>query len=171
MKRVDDCLTVLAHVRRTLPARLVLVGDGPERVRVETRARELGIAAYVAFLGPRADFADYLPHADAFLFPSETESFGVAALEALSSGVPVLAYRVGGLPEVIGADGGVLVAALDPTALAEAVLAVVGDPARRAALGVTARTRAVDHFDRAAALERYEAYFRRVLAGPRRAPA
>ncbi len=168
VKRVADLLDVLARVRRTLPARLVLVGDGPERPAVEARARALGLDPHVAFVGQRADFATYLPHADAFLLPSETESFGVAALEALSAGVPVCAYRVGGLPEVVADGAGVLVEPFDTAALADAVLAVVADPARHAVFAAAARARAVDRFGRAAALERYEAYLRDVAARPRR---
>ncbi len=167
VKQVPELIDVLAHVRRTLPARLVLVGDGPEREAVVTRARARGIADAVAFVGPRADFADELPHADVFLLPSATESFGVAALEAMSAGVPVVAYRVGGLPDVVG-DAGILVAPCDGAAYADAVLALAGDPARRAELGVAARARAVARFDRARTLDRWETYVERVLAAPRR---
>jgi N-acetyl-alpha-D-glucosaminyl L-malate synthase BshA len=170
VKRVPDLIDVLARVRRTLPARLVLVGDGPERAPVEALARERGLADAVAFAGPRPDVADDLPHADAFLLPSATESFGVAALEAMSAGVPVVAYRVGGLPDVVG-DTGALVAPFDGAAYADAVLAIVGDPARRAVLGTAARARAVERFDRARTLDRWEAYFGRVLASPRTAVA
>ncbi len=161
VKRVPDLIEVLARVRRTLRARLVLVGDGPERAAAEVRARELGVAAHVAFLGPRADFADYLPHADVFVLPSATESFGVAALEAMSAGVPVCAYRVGGLPEVVG-DAGVLVEPFACDALADAVLAVVGDENRRTMLGAAARARVVASFGHAAALDRWETYLREV---------
>jgi L-malate glycosyltransferase len=170
VKRVGDAIEVLAHLRRTLPARLVLVGDGPERAHAVARAHELGVAAHVAFLGVRTDFAARLPHADAFVLPSETESFGVAALEALSAGVPVFAYRVGGLPEVVGDDGGALVAPFDVAALARAVLDVVGDPARRAAVGAAARARVLARFRREPVLDRYEACFRRALERPRATP-
>ena len=104
VKRVVDVIEVLERVRRKIPARLVLVGDGPERARVETRVRALGLEGVVRFLGERRDFVSYLQQADAFLLPSETESFGVAALEALSAGVPVFGYDVGGLPELVTQD-------------------------------------------------------------------
>jgi len=168
VKRVPDLIEVLTRVRRTLPARLVLVGDGPERAAAETRARELGVDAHVAFLGPRADFADYLPHADVFVLPSATESFGVAALEAMSAGVPVCAYRVGGLPEVIG-EAGVLVEPFACDALADAVVSVVADEGRRSALGAAARARVVASFGRAPALDRWDAYLRQVVAQRRSA--
>ncbi len=167
VKRVPDLIDVLVRVRRVVPARLVLVGDGPERAAVEALAQARGVAAAVAFAGPRPDVADDLPHADAFLLPSATESFGVAALEAMSAGVPVVAYRVGGLPDVVG-DTGLLVAPFDAAAYADAVLALAGDPDRRAALGAAARARAVACFDRARAVDRWETYLRRVLATPRR---
>lgn len=167
VKRVGDLIEVLARVRRVLPARLVLVGDGPERATVEELARARGVADAVAFVGPRPDVAAELPHADAFLLPSVTESFGVAALEAMSAGVPVVAYRVGGLPDVVG-DAGMLVEPFDVGAFAEAVAAIVGDPERRTALGAAARARAVARFDRARILDRWEAYLRRVRATPRR---
>jgi N-acetyl-alpha-D-glucosaminyl L-malate synthase BshA len=163
VKRVSDLLEVLARVRRVVPARLVLVGDGPERARAEERAEALGLTGSVCFLGKRLDFAEHLRHADAFVLTSETESFGVAALEALSSGVPVFAYRVGGLPELVVERVGRLVPPLDVDALARAVLEVVTEPGLRAELGHAARAHALAGFQREPALDRYESYFRRVL--------
>jgi N-acetyl-alpha-D-glucosaminyl L-malate synthase BshA len=163
VKRTLDLVEVLARLRREMPARLVLVGDGPERERAAGRARDLGIANSVRFLGRRADFAEQLKDADAFLLPSESESFGVAALEALSCGVPVFGYRVGGLPEVVGDDAGRLVEPFDVEALTAAVRETVTDPARRAALGRAARARALERFRREPAIERYEAFYRRLL--------
>ncbi len=164
VKRINDLIDVLARVRRQVPARLVLVGDGPERAQAEQLARARAVADSVCFLGKRADFVEYLQHADAFVLPSESESFGVAALEALSAGVPVCAYRVGGLPEVVTEAVGRLVEPFDIDALARAVLEVVTNPARRLQLGAAARDHARAHFRLEPALDRYEAYFRRVLA-------
>ncbi len=163
VKRPLDLIEVLARVRRTLPARLVLVGEGPERGVTERRAQELGLSAHVRFLGRRDDFAGLLQHADGFLLPSETESFGVAALESLSTGVPVFGYRVGGLPEVVCDGVGRLVEPLNLDALAAAVVEVVGQPELRAQLSEKARLHAVDHFRLAPALQRWEAFFHRVL--------
>lgn len=168
VKRVVDLMEVLARVRRVLPARLLLIGDGPERGRAAQRAQELGLADCVCFLGKRSDFADYLRHCDAFLLPSESESFGVAALEALSSGVPVAGYAVGGLPEVVSPDVGTLVAPFDLDALAEAVVAMVTDPAVHDSIGSAARRRAVSRFGRDAALDRYERVLQRVADAPPR---
>src|SRR6185369_2762539 len=105
LKRVDLVVRVFAEVRRRIPDTvLLLVGDGPERSRVEALVRELGLADCVCLLGKQRAVADALRHADLFLLPSEQESFGLAALEAQSAGVPVIASRTGGLPELI-ADG------------------------------------------------------------------
>ncbi|HYC57445.1 MAG TPA: glycosyltransferase [Candidatus Binatia bacterium] len=164
VKRVGDLLEVLARVRRSVPARLVLVGDGPERSHAAQRARELGLAGAVCFLGKRGDFVEHLRHADAFLLPSHSESFGVAALEAMSAGVPVFGYRVGGLPEVVSAEVGTLVEPFDVDALAGAVLEVLRDPSRHDRMAQAARARAVEMFRCETALERYVAYYRAVLA-------
>jgi L-malate glycosyltransferase len=164
IKRPVDLIEVLVRVRRTLAARAVLVGDGPERAAVAARARELGISDAVCLLGRRDDFAALLGHADGFVLPSESEGFGVAALEAMAAGVPVFGYRVGGLPEVVVDGTGALVPVGDVDALAAAVVAGVRDPGLRAALGQAARTRAEQSFGRDVAVGRYDTYFRRVLA-------
>jgi L-malate glycosyltransferase len=165
VKRVPDLVEVLALARREVPARLVLVGDGPELERTREVAGRLGVEDSVAFLGRRTDFEELLRHADAFLLASESESFGIAALEALSSGVPVLAYDVGGLPEVVTPEVGRLVPPLDIGALAANVVEVLATPGLRDALGQAARERALSYFRLAPALDRWEAYLRRVVAG------
>ena len=164
VKRVTDLLEVLARVRQHVPARLMLVGDGPDRAAAAQRARELGVQHSVCFLGKRPDFVDYLRHADAFLLTSESESFGLAALEALSCGVPVLGYRVGGVPSVVTEDVGRLVQPFDLDALAGAVVAVVSSAETRRSLGAAARARALACFRPGPAFDRYENLFRRVLA-------
>ena len=170
VKRVLDLVEVLARVRRHTKARLMLVGDGPDRQRLMQRARELGVQRSVCAVGTHAEFVDYLRHADAFLLPSESESFGVAALEAMSCGVPVVAYGVGGLPEVITPEVGRLVAPFDVDALAAAALGILSDESERDALGANARLRVLSLFRRESAIERYENHYRRVLsAAPREA--
>ena len=171
IKRPLDLVEVLARIRRTLPARLVLIGDGPERVAVEARVRALGLSDAVRSLGRRRDFAGLLGHADGFLLTSESESFGVAALEALASGVPVFGYRVGGVPEVVTESAGALVPCGDVDALAAAVVAGLADRRAHAAMAEAARARAEALFSMNLAVERYEIYFRHVLAGRARAGA
>jgi len=168
VKRVTDLIDVLAGVRQHLPARLMLVGDGPERARSMQRARELDVAKSVCHVGARADFVDFLKHADAFLLSSESESFGVAALEALSCGVPVVAYRVGGLPEVVTPEVGRLVEPYDIAALTAATLDVITHAERREALGRAARAHVESRFRCEPTLLRYEALYRRVLSAARK---
>src|SRR6202012_181058 len=107
LKRVDDVVDVFARVAAGRRCRLTLLGDGPERPRIEAEVRARGLGDRVDFLGETRDVAATLRRAHVFLWPSETESFGLAALEALSCGVPVVASRPGGLPEVAhdGEDG------------------------------------------------------------------
>ena len=133
VKRVGDAVLALAQVLRTRPAALILVGDGPDRKAVETLAAFLGVSGHVAFLGEQPHVGRLLSQADLFVLPSEQESFGLAALEALASGVPVVASNVGGLPEVVRhAETGWLVPVRDPTALAAAVVQLLADESRRA---------------------------------------
>jgi N-acetyl-alpha-D-glucosaminyl L-malate synthase BshA len=162
IKRPLDLVDVLARVRREVPARMVLVGDGPERAAVMERAAAFGLGDAMCFLGRRDDFEGLLGHADGFVLPSESESFGLAALEAMAAGVPVFGYRVGGLPEVVADGTGTLVPCGELDALAGAIVAGVRE---RDALGRAARARAEAHFRSDRVVATYETYFRRVLAG------
>ncbi len=162
VKRPGDLVEVLERVRRTVPARLVLVGDGPERARIMAEVSARGLEPHVRFLGRRAEFAAELACADAFLLPSETESFGLAALEALSAGVPVLGYAVGGLPEVVTPEVGRLVPAFDVGALADATAGLLGDAGELARLSRAARARVLEAFRPEAAVMAYEALYRRL---------
>jgi N-acetyl-alpha-D-glucosaminyl L-malate synthase BshA len=107
VKRVKDVVRVFARIRRAMPATLVMVGDGPERPEAESEAKELGVAEDVKFLGRLDSVAMLLQGCELFLLPSTTESFGLAALEAMACGAVVVATRVGGIPEVVddGIDG------------------------------------------------------------------
>jgi N-acetyl-alpha-D-glucosaminyl L-malate synthase BshA len=100
VKRVEDVVSIFAKVNEKIPSRLILVGDGPERYSIERMCREFGICDRVIFLGKVRDTSHVLEIADLFLLPSETESFGLAALEAMAVGVPVISSNAGGIPEV-----------------------------------------------------------------------
>jgi N-acetyl-alpha-D-glucosaminyl L-malate synthase BshA len=100
VKRVEDVVRIFYKVRQILPSKLILAGDGPERHNLERLVRELGIGHDVIFLGKVRDTAHVLEISDVFLLPSETESFGLAALEAMAIGVPVISSNTGGIPEV-----------------------------------------------------------------------
>jgi N-acetyl-alpha-D-glucosaminyl L-malate synthase BshA len=166
IKRPHDLVDIVVRLR-DVRARMVVVGEGPERVSVEARAREAGVADAMRFLGRRDDFEGLLGHADGFVLPSESESFGVAALEALAAGVPVFGYQVGGLPEVVTPATGTLVPVGDVAALAAAIVAGLRS---RDALGRAGRDRATAHFRSDHVVATYEAYFRRVLAHRRGGP-
>jgi N-acetyl-alpha-D-glucosaminyl L-malate synthase BshA len=169
LKRVDDVVRIFAEVHRVRPAVLLLVGDGPERSRVEALARQLGLSQAVVFVGKMLSFVELLRASDVFLMPSESESFGLAALEALSCGVPVVASDVGGIPEVV-TDGevGYLARVGDVPAMADRVLRILADGELRERLSRAARARSLAHFGLQPAIDRYEAHYRRVLASPRR---
>jgi N-acetyl-alpha-D-glucosaminyl L-malate synthase BshA len=167
VKRAADLLAVLARVRASLPAHLVLVGDGPQLESTANRARDLGLGEAVSFLGEETEVADVLRHADAMLLTSESESFGVAALEALSCGVPVFAYRVGGLPEVVGTDCGALVEPFDVDALATAIRRALSDGDLGAGMRLAARARALQHFRAKPILDGYERLYHRLVESER----
>ena len=100
VKRIDDAVMTFFHVRQTMPVKLLLVGDGPERARIQALCRDLGIMDDVRFLGKLDAVEEVLSVADLFLMPSENESFGLAALEAMACEVPVISSNAGGLPEL-----------------------------------------------------------------------
>jgi L-malate glycosyltransferase len=145
VKRVGDVVRVFDGVRKTIPATLVLVGDGPERDAVQEQVDGLGLRADVRFVGKVDNVAEVLRGSDLFLLPSQTESFGLAALEAMACGVPVIASNVGGLPELVtNGETGFLAPVGDVPAMTELALMVLQDRERAAALGHAAEVRARD---------------------------
>jgi N-acetyl-alpha-D-glucosaminyl L-malate synthase BshA len=101
VKNIPQVIHIFAEVRRRVPTKLVMVGDGPEKAGAEQLARELGVERDVLFLGNQDCMEELLPLADVFVLPSSSESFGLVALEAMSAEVPVVASNAGGLPEVV----------------------------------------------------------------------
>lgn len=166
VKRVQDVIQVFRKVRESVNARLVLVGDGPERNNIGQLIRELHLDDQVIFLGKQEAVADILCTADVFLLPSETESFGLAALEAMSAGVPVVTTNVGGLPEVnIQGVTGYLENLGDTEAMAEDVIKILENPDLRKKLSEQARQRVINHFTTDKIVSQYEHYYHQVLEG------
>lgn len=166
VKRVGDVVEIFLRIQRKVPARLVLVGDGPDRPRVLQRAAELGLQDKVLFLGKHASVDELLSCADLFLLPSEKESFGLAALEAMACGAPVVASSVGGLPEVIDhEETGFLfdIGAVDE--MAEAGVRLLSDDVLHGRVAEAARATAVERFSARSVVPLYEALYERVTGG------
>ena len=166
VKRIADVLGVFDRIRQKVPARLVLVGDGPERSKAEGLARDGGFADRTSFLGNVAAIETILPLGKLLLLPSDAESFGLAALEAMACGVPVIGTAAGGLPEVVQ-DGvyGSLRPVGDVAGMAEAGLALLTNPRLWESFSRAARQRAVDAFPTDTIVARYRALYERTLAG------
>ncbi|MBS1789030.1 MAG: N-acetyl-alpha-D-glucosaminyl L-malate synthase BshA [Acidobacteria bacterium] len=167
VKRIRDCIHTLAKMRETskLPARLVMCGDGPERAAAETLSHDYGLANEVIFVGQVPNIADYLSVADLLLVPSETESFGLAALEAMACEVPVIATRAGGLPEVVlNGENGYLVKLGDINTIAEHAIEILSDEAKQRAMGRRGREWAVEQFNTERVIPQYERLYDRVAS-------
>ncbi|MBA3891411.1 MAG: N-acetyl-alpha-D-glucosaminyl L-malate synthase BshA [Gemmatimonadaceae bacterium] len=160
VKRVVDVVRTFAKVTREVPSVLVMVGDGPDRTAAEQEARRLGVADGVHFLGKLESVAPLLAAADIFLLPSETESFGLSALEALASGVPVIASNVGGLPEVVQPGvTGALVPVGDTDTMAAEAIAILRDRDRWHAMSQSAAADARSRFGIDQIVAQYEAFY------------
>ncbi len=165
VKRVRDVVQIFAKVHAELPSALVMVGDGPDRNDAEEEARILGVDKEVHFLGKIEQVAPLLASADLFLLPSDRESFGLSALEALASGVPVIGCNVGGLPEVVReGETGALRAPADVDGMAAAALAILRDDRRWREMSVLAAQDARARFSRDAVVSQYESLYQSTLA-------
>jgi N-acetyl-alpha-D-glucosaminyl L-malate synthase BshA len=163
VKRVEDVVKIFAGVRKQLPATLVLVGDGPDRDLAEHAVDNLGLRKDVRFLGKVENVGDVLRGADLFVLPSATESFGLAALEAMACAVPVIASAAGGIPEVVkNGETGYLAKPGDVAAMAERALHVLQNPAEHERLRRTAAARALA-FSADRVVPRYEQLYEEVL--------
>jgi len=165
VKRVDVVVDVFRRIRRRVRARLILVGDGPDRSEVEQRVADWGLNDAVTFAGEQQNLVPWLSVADLFLLPSAQESFGLAALEAMACEVPVVASNVGGLPEIVedGVTGFVCPpAAVD--AMAERSIALLTDPALHARIARAAADMVCQRYTTDRVVPLYEEAYRRVLA-------
>jgi N-acetyl-alpha-D-glucosaminyl L-malate synthase BshA len=172
VKRILDVIETFARVSRVLPARLLLIGDGPDRSAAEFLAMRLGIGDRVDFVGKQENVNELLALSDLMLMPSEMESFGLAALEAMACRVPAVATRVGGVPELID-DGvnGLLFDVGDVDAMAEGAISILSDPALLERMSDAARRTAQDHFCASRIIPLYESYYERILSESSASPS
>ena len=173
VKRPIDCVEILAKVReKGGDARLIMVGDGPELSAVRHRARQLEVLDQTIFVGKQAKIADYLAVADVFLLPSQEESFGLAALEAQACEVPVVATRIGGIPEVVS-DGetGFLSSVGDIEKMASDALKFVKDDELRRAFGLRGRELAISRYSSEKIIPQYINFYEKILSQSAKARA
>jgi N-acetyl-alpha-D-glucosaminyl L-malate synthase BshA len=170
-KRVEDVVRVFAAVRREVPSVLLMVGDGADRTRSREVAVELGVERYVRYLGQLDAVEDVLSTGDLFILTSANESFGLAALEAMSSGVPVIGTTAEGLPELIeSGETGYLLPVGDVAGMARRAIEVLTDTKRHAAMSRRAREIAVERYEASRIVPMYEDLYARVTDQPVAAP-
>jgi L-malate glycosyltransferase len=169
VKRIPVVIDVFARIRKSLPATLVLVGDGPELTHGLEIARDLGVGEDVKAVGEQGDIRSFLSAADLFLLPSATESFGLAALEAMACEVPVIASRVGGLPEVIESGvTGFLCEANDLDGMASIGVELLSSPELGRRIGVAARDVVHKRYCSHSIVPLYERFYDEILNEPTR---
>jgi len=166
VKRATDVVRIFSRVAREVPARLLMIGDGPDRSSAEWIAHRKGIQDRVHFLGKQSSVSEILPLADLLLMPSELESFGLVALEAMACRVPSIATRVGGVPELIE-DGvnGRLFPVGDVEGMAGAAIELLRDPGRYEAMAEAARKTAQTRYCASKIVPIYERFYEEVLSG------
>lgn len=164
VKRVQDVISIFYNIQKEMPAKLMFIGEGPEKEKVELRCQELGILDKVVFFGRSNEIDKILCFSDLFLLPSQTESFGLVALEAMASGVPVISSNTGGLPEVnIHGESGFLSNVGDIEDMTKNALYILNDDTRLKKYKVNARKEALK-FDLHAIVPQYEAIYEDTLA-------
>ncbi|HRJ76987.1 MAG TPA: N-acetyl-alpha-D-glucosaminyl L-malate synthase BshA [Planctomycetota bacterium] len=166
VKRPRDMIHAFARVVGKINARLALVGDGPELAACKELVEKLGLRRQVSFIGTYDAIWELMPQADLFYLPSEYESFGLSALEAMACGVPVVASHTGGLPEVVtSGQTGILVPVGDIQVHADAMIELLSDDTKRKAFGAAAREVAVGRFALEKILPQWESLYERTLKG------
>jgi N-acetyl-alpha-D-glucosaminyl L-malate synthase BshA len=167
VKQIEAVVRVFEGIRRHVRARLLMVGEGPEWPKADRLVQDLGLSEHVEMIGEEPEVNTLLAVSDLFLLPSLQESFGLAALEAMACGVPVVASRVGGLPEVvIDGETGFLHPPADIEAMTASAVRILSDDDLHARLGAESRRVAVTRFRADRVVPRYEAFYRKVLERP-----
>ena len=166
LKRVGDCIRIFNEVRKKIPSKLLLIGDGPERSNCEYLAKDLGIHDDVTFYGNQESFVEILSVADLFLMPSQSESFGLSALEAMACGVPVVSSNAGGLPELnLHGETGYIAEMADVNKMSEYAIDLLENKRKYKIFSENARNRAVNLFSTEKIVPLYEQYYEKVLKG------
>jgi N-acetyl-alpha-D-glucosaminyl L-malate synthase BshA len=168
VKRVQDVIRIFGEVRKRVPSRLLLVGDGPDRSACEILTREMNLQQHVRFLGKQLELVPILSSADLMLMPSQSESFGLSALEAMACDVPVISSSVGGLPELqVHGETGYIAEIGDIDRMAKYAIELLTNDVKRRQFGRAGRARAVENFDIGKVVSIYEQYYTECLAaGP-----
>lgn len=166
VKRVHDVVKVFSKIRAEMPAKLILIGDGPERSSVESLVHDLNLHPEVLFLGKLESFTEVLQNSQLFLLPSESEGFGLAALEAMSCGVPVIASKAGGIPEVvIHNETGLLSDVGDVDEMSRNAMKLLQDEELYQTFSNRARSLSVERFELAKIMDSYERYYYKIVGG------
>ncbi|MEE9224968.1 MAG: N-acetyl-alpha-D-glucosaminyl L-malate synthase BshA, partial [Bacteroidota bacterium] len=166
VKRVSDVIRIFKIVRTKVASKLILVGDGPDRSICEHLCRELDICSDVRFLGKQMELVSLLSASDLFLMPSQSESFGLSALEAMACEVPVISSSVGGLPELtLHGDTGYIAEIGDIERMAKYAVELLTNESKHRLFAEQARRRAVELFEKDKIVNLYESFYEKILAG------
>ena len=164
VKRVPDTIKIFEKIQREIPSKLILVGDGPDRSECERLSRQLDLCDKVKFLGKQDGLVEILSSSDLFLIPSQSESFGLAALEAMACGLPVISSSVGGLPELVKHNETGFIAEIgDVDRMAKYALELLGNDKKYKLFSENSRQRAVNKFDKSIVVPLYEEYYEQIL--------
>lgn len=164
VKRVPDTIRIFEKVQKEIPSKLILVGDGPDRSDCERLSRQLDLCDKVKFLGKQDGLVEILSSSDLFLIPSQSESFGLAALEAMACGLPVISSSVGGLPELVKHNETGFIAEIgDTERMAKYALELLSNDKKYKIFSENSRQRAVNKFDKSRVVPLYEEYYEQIL--------
>jgi L-malate glycosyltransferase len=167
VKRVQDVIKIFKQVHDKIPSKLLLIGDGPDRSNCEALCRELQICHDVKFLGKQSELVDILSVGDLFLMPSQSESFGLSALEAMACEVPVISSSVGGLPElIVQGETGYIAEIGDIDRMAKYAVDLLTNETKHRRFAAAGRARAIEFFDTEKIISLYETMYERVMNTP-----